>query len=258
MFETDFHFINGGKFCSRGSGRHSTRRINSMELIYVLGGTLDMFEDEREFRLQSGDFLYLYPDRLHGGLAPYSSNLSFFWGHFNGEISTLERFPQSGHISNPGKMGNYISMILSEQALGKEQLSCDLLLALMMNETLRTQEDNSGMNKPLATAAEHIIRLHFAEEISTVFIAERLNCNADYLGRVFHCQFNCTVTEYLNHVRLQNAASLLSSGYFSIKEAAYNSGFSDLSYFRKRFLQEFSMRPSEYRRQRLAAHINTQ
>ena len=61
MLKTDFHFINGGKFISRGSGRHTTRTLDSMELIYVIGGTLDMFEEDVEFHLKTGDFLYLYP-----------------------------------------------------------------------------------------------------------------------------------------------------------------------------------------------------
>lgn len=257
MWKTEFHFINGGKFISRGSGRHMTRTIDTMELIYVIGGSLDMFEEDRQFHLESGDFLYLYPGRLHGGLAPYPANLSFFWGHFNGKVEQLERFPQTGHISHTGRMGDYLSMLLTEQALERDPVSCDLLLALLMNETRRTEEGDSGMNKSLANAAEKILKLRFAEPLSTASIARDLNCNSDYLGRVFHQQFHCTLTDYLNRLRLQYAASLLAGGHSSIKEAAFNSGFSDLSYFRKRFLQEFSMRPSEYRQQRLTAHINT-
>lgn len=258
MLKTDFHFLNGGKFISRGTGRHITRTIDTMELIYVIGGTLDMFEEEQEFHLQSGDFLYLYPGREHGGLTQYPANLSFFWGHFTGKSEVLKRFPQTGHIIHPGRMGNYLSMLLTEQALDRDPVSCDLLLALLMNETRRTGEDNSVINKSLANAALRIMKLRFAEHLSTALIAKELNCNADYLGRVFHQQFHCTLTDSLNRIRLTHAASLLASGYSSIKEAAYNSGFSDLAYFRKRFLQEFSMRPSEYRQQRLAAHINTQ
>ena len=258
MLKTDFHFINGGKFISRGSGRHTTRTLDSMELIYVIGGTLDMFEEDVEFHLKTGDFLYLYPGRLHGGLSAYPANLSFFWGHFSGSRKLLENFPKTGHISHPGRMGDYISMLLTEQALDGDPLSCDLLLALLMNETRRTGGDDSVMNKSLANAAERILKLHFTEELSTALIARQLNCNADYLGRVFRQQFNCTLTDYLNRLRLRHAASLLAGGGASIKVAAFNSGFSDLAYFRKRFLQEFSMRPSEYRKQRLSGHINTQ
>lgn len=258
MIKSAFSFINGGKFISRGSGRHITRMIDTMELIYVFSGTLDMFENEQKFHLGTGDFLYLYPGKTHGGLSVYPANLSFFWVHFSGKILQMNHFPQSGHIIHPGRMGDYISMLLTEQALDKDQVSCDLLLALLMNETRRMNtDDNSVMNISIANAAERILKLRFAEPISTATIAKDLNCNADYLGRIFHRQFHCTLTDYLNKLRLRNAASLLTSGYFSVKEAAYNSGFTDLAYFRKRFLREFFMRPSEYRRQRLAGHINT-
>lgn len=258
MWKTDYHFTNGGKFISRGSGRHITRVIDSMELIYVIAGTLDMFEEDRHFHLRSGDFLYLYPGRLHGGLTPYSANLSFFWGHFTGKDSLPEQIPQTGHICHPGRMGDYISMLLTEQTLDGDRISCDLLLALLMNETSRVGDDDSAEGKSLANAAERFLKQHFTEAVSTASVAEELNCNADYLGRLFRQQFRCTLTDYLNQLRLNHAASLLAAGCSSIKEAAYNSGFSDLAYFRKRFLREFSMRPSEFRKQRLAGHINTQ
>lgn len=258
MFKTGFHFINGGKFISRGSGRHAVRIISTIELIYVLGGTLDMFEEDREYHLKKGDFLYLLPGRKHGGLTPYPPNLSFFWGHFTGNSKLLNSCPRTGHIHRTAAMGDYISMLLTEQTRDGDQLSSDLLLALLINETRRTAEDYSVPDTTLASVAEQAIKLHFTENISTCTIAAELKCNPDYLGRIFRRQFGCTLTEYLNRMRLRHAASLLASGYSSIKEAAYDSGFSDLSYFRRRFLQEYSMRPSEYRKQRLTAHINTQ
>ena len=46
MIQPDFHFQSGGKFISRGKGRHVTRKISNMELIFVISGTLGMFEEE--------------------------------------------------------------------------------------------------------------------------------------------------------------------------------------------------------------------
>lgn len=257
MITTDFHFQNGGKFISRGQGRHITRKIPNMELIFVLSGTLGIFEEEQNFTLQNGDFLLLYPERRHGGTIPYPGNLSFFWGHFSGDPAKLNAFPQSGRAVRPEVMGNYFAQLLTEQNIPENQMSCDLLLALLLNETLRSDPEQLSAANCLALAAEQFIKLRFADPISTGLIAEELHCNADYLGRVFKQRYQCTVIDYLNQVRIRYAARLLQSGYHSIKEAAYASGFADMSYFRKRFLWEYAMRPAEYRRQWVGNHINT-
>lgn len=256
--QTDFHFINAGKFISRGCGRHITRVIDSVELIYVISGTLDMFEEEQQFHLKAGDFLYLYPGRCHGGLQPYPQNLSFFWGHFQGDVDFLKQhFPQCGYAGRTERIGDYISILLAEQDQPDHPQNCDLLFALLMNETQLQKNDPQQIYSNLAKTAERIIKLRFRESVSSGKIAEELQCNADYLGRVFKQQFHCTITEYLNKVRLKHAENLLVSGYSSIKEAAYNSGFSDMAYFRKCFLKKYAMRPGEYRKRRLAGHINT-
>ena len=75
--------LNGGLFVSRGKGTHPTRVIDSHELIFVRSGILELFEEERRFRLGPGEALVLWPGRRHGGAAPYPPDLSFFWIHFN-------------------------------------------------------------------------------------------------------------------------------------------------------------------------------
>ena len=258
MIQPDFHFQSGGKFISRGKGRHVTRKISNMELIFVISGTLGMFEEEQQFTLHSGDFLFLYPERKHGGTIPYPANLTFFWGHFTGDPEKLAVFPQSGHAARADVMGNYFAQLLTEQNIPENQTSCDLLLALLLHETKRSAGAEQNAAHRLAESAKQFIKLRFADPISTAVIAEELHCNADYLGRIFKQRFQCAITDHLNRVRLHHAAKLLQSGYVSIKEAAYASGFSDMTYFRKRFLREYAMRPAEYRKQRIANHINTE
>jgi transcriptional regulator GlxA family with amidase domain len=47
-------------------------------------------------------------------------------------------------------------------------------------------------------------------------------------------------------VRLHEAARMLKTGEYSIKEVTYDVGFIDLKYFRKCFHAEFGVNPSEY------------
>lgn len=54
--------------------------------------------------------------------------------------------------------------------------------------------------------------------------------------------------EFIRTARLNYAAKLLESGNYSVTEAAFEAGFNDIKYFRKRFQEQFSVSPSEYRK----------
>jgi hypothetical protein len=73
---------NAGLFVSRGKGAHVDRVIDSYELIYVRRGALAMQENAREFFLERGQTLLLWPGRRHKGIRPYPPDLSFYWIHF--------------------------------------------------------------------------------------------------------------------------------------------------------------------------------
>jgi signal transduction histidine kinase/ligand-binding sensor domain-containing protein/DNA-binding response OmpR family regulator len=54
--------------------------------------------------------------------------------------------------------------------------------------------------------------------------------------------------EFIRTARLNFAAKLLESGNYSVTDAAYEAGFNDIKYFRKRFQDQFGASPSEYKK----------
>jgi signal transduction histidine kinase/ligand-binding sensor domain-containing protein/DNA-binding response OmpR family regulator len=54
--------------------------------------------------------------------------------------------------------------------------------------------------------------------------------------------------EFIRTARLNYAAKMLESGKYSVTEAAFESGFNDIKYFRKRFQERFKVTPSEYKK----------
>lgn len=54
--------------------------------------------------------------------------------------------------------------------------------------------------------------------------------------------------EFIRTARLNFAAKLLESGNYSVTEAAFEAGFNDIKYFRKRFHDQFGVNPSDYRK----------
>jgi len=256
---TDFHFLNGGRFISRGRGKHPERVIDSIELIYVLSGRLGIAEEEREYDLRAGDFLILRPGLKHRGTVPYPADLSFFWGHFTGPEKKAARLPQAGRAARPERCAAYFEQLLNESVSDGDGTTCDLLLALLLHETALTRHDGDTERRPeLAEAARNFLRVHFAEPVTVAAAAAELGCNAAYLGRVFRRRFGCSFADMLNRVRLKKAAALLTGSPLSVKETLFACGFSDPAYFRRRFFRQYAMQPSRYRKLHAAMHVNTE
>jgi len=54
--------------------------------------------------------------------------------------------------------------------------------------------------------------------------------------------------EFIRTSRLNYAAKLLETGNYAVTEAAFEAGFNDIKYFRKRFQDQFGVNPSEYKK----------
>ena len=95
------------------------------------------------------------------------------------------------------------------------------------------------------------IRTNPAEKLSVTAAARMAGFNTPQFMKTFKQVAGLTLVAYLNHVRLANAARLLSETNRSIAEVANAAGFSDQSYFDKRFKRAFGRTPKEFRAEAL-------
>jgi AraC family transcriptional regulator, transcriptional activator of pobA len=109
---------------------------------------------------------------------------------------------------------------------------------------LRQQEESLRLKKLF-----EFIRLNPAERLSVAGAARMAGMSPPQFMKTFKRVAGTTLVAYLNHVRLANAAQLLRESNQSIAEIAATVGFSDQSYFDKRFKRAFSMTPMEFRSQ---------
>jgi AraC-like DNA-binding protein len=93
---------------------------------------------------------------------------------------------------------------------------------------------------------EHI-QENYAERLTAKQAAEIAGLSAPQLARTFKRVAGMSLMAYLNHVRLAHAARLLKETQHSIAEIALETGFSDQSYFDKRFKRAFGQSPSAFR-----------
>ncbi len=77
--------------------------------------------------------------------------------------------------------------------------------------------------------------------------AKLLNVNASYLSTLFKKETGATLTEYVNHKRIEHALFLLNSTNMQIQTVAQLCGIPDVNYFSKLFKKQIGKTPKEYR-----------
>ena len=109
-------------------------------------------------------------------------------------------------------------------------------------EFMRQQERSLQLKKLF----DHI-NARAAEKLSVGAAARLVGMSAPQFMKTFKQVAGMTLVAYLNHVRLANAARLLRETNRTIADIADATGFSDQSYFDKRFKRAFGRTPKEFR-----------
>lgn len=88
---------------------------------------------------------------------------------------------------------------------------------------------------------------HYKEpHLSMEEIARRSFISEVYFRKLFKAQFQTSPQRYIVFLRMQHAAQMISSGYYSLKEVALLSGYPDYKYFSTEFKKHFGVSPSHY------------
>ena len=121
---------------------------------------------------------------------------------------------------------------------------CRLYAGEMTVKTARKPED--------ATCREILTYLqdHFSTEVSLGAAAQRFHMSEKYFSRFFKRTFGLTFVDYVNHLRMERAAELLTTTDLPVTEIGLECGFSSASYFTKRFKARMGLTPRAYRQNR--------
>ncbi len=91
------------------------------------------------------------------------------------------------------------------------------------------------------------VREHYADRLTVARAAQLVGMSQPQFMKTFKKVAGMTLVAYLNHVRLANGSRLLRETGLTIAEIASNVGFSDQSYFDKRFKRAFGRTPKAFR-----------
>ena len=123
---------------------------------------------------------------------------------------------------------------------------CSLLMGILHRyfSLLYYKNNGSSYDPRIQTVIKYMYN-NIEASISVDDLAGLVGLNASYFGTLFSKTTGFSVKEYINRIKIDNAENLISSGEFSVSEAARRSGFNDMFYFSKIFKKIRGYSPSK-------------
>ena len=242
------------------------------EIYYLFSGERRYLIDYDLFDISTGDIVLIKKNKLHMTKRiknPYGDNMKIYIAEeaFDKLGKSSEMFKECfehNHVVIPTaykkKFFSLFSKIQDEYKKStpfSEQITHNLLYELLanihdllFNDTQQISTAREESNDTITKAIKYIYN-HYNQNINLSNIAKYVNTNPSYFSRTFKKTLGLSLTDYINHIRIKNAVSLIVNTDLPITEIAYNCGYTDQTYFCKIFKKINDCSPREFRKQNL-------
>ena len=233
----------------------------SIEILFVLVGTVNVVIDDRAHLLKSTDIVVINSLSTHelysdgAELLAFQINLSKsrFFEEFKDcyfdccscDETDNPRFDNLRHL---------LARLIKENSVGENKLISHSIISLLLNELVTSfqipQPENTDAKKKALqqlTKITDYIQKHFKEGLSLAELAEEFHFSQSYLSRFFKENIGVTYSSYYNAIRLDHAVNEMLSSDESIADIASNNGFPNARAMVALFKKKYGMLPSEYR-----------
>lgn len=240
-----------------------------IEIFYLKSGVCNYSVNGNEFHLLSGELFIVPPgvshctryegtvncERVVVSIDPALIPDSFIASH----PDIMEDISRSSKIvlSKNGRINvdEHIEMMLHENTVpdefSSEMLVLQTLLLLLtfkrkgvfVYETLGAK---SGIPYDIEQAMHHIA-MNYAGVITLEETADAIGLSATYLSKKFKKVTGRSFIEYVNFIRLRQAAQMLLTTDDNITKISCDCGFNSSNYFKDCFKKTYKMSPREFR-----------
>lgn len=242
---------------------------NSMEIIFVLRGTLEATVNQRKYALSEGDVLLINQGHVHevigldvNIIATFLIPSKYMKDHVNG-VEAINFACYSGEAGKEEKLAlDRIRQCLAEMVQLKhkkgEGYELDMqarmlsVFSILLKQFKRPAIEGV-MNEKYMDRMLRIITFideYYQEPITLQAIAEREYLSVPYLSKFFSENIGLNFQAYLTSIRLKNTVEdLLRYADAPIADLAMNHGFPNAKSFYAAFKAKYHMTPNEYRKQ---------
>ena len=234
-----------------GDWIHPTRTVDFNEIIYVVKGTVMMFEEDRKFELRKGDCIVLEKGKQHGGYAAAGKSVGFYWFEFYSDTDFIEEIKTVSFGSSDTFLCLARQLVRVTESPSYPSEVTDCYVRLLLSEIKAFSKKDKGSAYPVCGIIAEWIRNNSGRKIDVEEISKVFGYNRDYISRAFKRNFGISLKEYIDAERMKYIKGLLSATSYPLKQIAQMTGFQNYKAFLKFFSYHCGETPNEYRKESL-------
>lgn len=228
-----------------------------IEICYLVKGRQAYFVGEDIFEVQGGEVFVTFPNESHGtGNTPEEKGV-LYWLVIKrpqpgceylglGYMEANEVFGRLSHLPTRlfkgGARCEYLLQEIKRKYFCKQSLlnriALNNLLVEFLLQVIECSENSSGrvLNQCISDVLRYIDG-NLSEVFSLEDLADRCNLSVSRFKHLFKAEVGVPPGEYINRKRVEKAEWLLQNSNLSIRNIAYDLGFSSPGYFATVFKQ---------------------
>lgn len=234
----------------------------NVEVVCILSGSCTMQIDDKTRELTAGDFAIIFP------LIPHSydflsEDCRGFTSYFR--PNTITEFTQTFLMLLPddpvipgAALNDDVRYFIDKLRAAHANEHCPyrlaylhLLLAYILNR-MTFHSVGPSYERSLAAQTAQYVYEHACENITINSTAHALGISSSHLSHLFSSQFHINFRRFVNATRINRATVLMRDPSASLTQICYDCGYENMRTFRRAFVQETGMLPSEYLRRNRA------
>lgn len=218
------------------------RNFNALSFRYL--SDTHIRAGEKEYYMPTGAVSYV-PARLdYNRIATVDELIVIHFDTTSYHTQNIEFFISE----NPNVFAELFRNIL--ECWNKKELGyryrCSGMLYEIFAECYAQNFKSKPRSSKIENSVDYIMKNYKNHELSMQEIAKRSFMSEVYFRKLFKEEYGVSPQKYIINLRIQNAVGLISTGYYSLKEIAYMSGYNDYKYFSVEFKRITGVSPSEY------------
>ena len=229
-----------------GKSTAYARPRNYDALSFRVKGKATYLHQKQEYSVQKNDILFV-PAHYDYKITA-NKDEEVFVIHFFIEDSNFDQIHKFTPL-NPDVFSRLFSEMIEVwkiKGIGYQAKLTSLFYEIV--EQIEVQEYKKSLSsnpKKLQEVLEYIHANFTNVETNVETIAVHSNFSTVYLRKLFKANLDETPSHYLNRLRMDYAMGLLKTGYYTIEEVAFQSGFNDPAYFTQLYKKKTGFLPSE-------------
>ena len=241
----------GRWFAGQRMKRHGQSGVLGIE--YVRSGNVVLTKNRQEVLVEAGNVYFLwedFPDEDRTGPAGHlCKRIVWITGTIQDTLLRLLQLWGKEHLrlARPRQceaLMRQLTTLLAHNPLDVDMQASTLAYQLLLFLGQSCQPSRPSIIEKALMFMQHNLhcQLHVRD------LCEHLGVNERYLGRLFSAHVGMSPIRYFLQQKLTWSANLLCSTSLSIKEVAYEAGYTDPFYFSTQFKKQFGVSPKYYRR----------